>query len=290
MSAPATTALPEALSENQKSALINLLADEDGAVYRTVREKILSYGSDVIGWLQPHTLSDDPALRRRAQDIISHFGRQAADTRFLGFCLKHGEEFDLEEAAGLLSLTQYPSTNLEGYRALFDSWASELRTRIDRGTDAETVLGVVNQYLFEELGFSGDEHHTQNPECCYLTRVVDRRSGNPITLSAIFLFVARRLRLPVVGIGLPGHFICRYQSSVKEIYIDAFNGGKFWTKADCIKHLLNSSHGLQDGYLAPVSSRRILLRMCANLHQSYATLEMAEEASRMQRYLVALAK
>ena len=94
----------------------------------------------------------------------------------------------------------------------------------------------------------------------------------------------------MVGIGLPGHFICRYQSSVKEIYIDAFNGGKFWTKADCIKHLLNSSHGLQDGYLAPATSRRILLRMCANLHQTYASLEMAEEASRMQRYLVALAK
>ena len=68
MSASAVTAPPETLSESQKSALLNLLADEDGGVYRTVREKILSQGSGVIHWLQPHALSDDPTLRRRAQD------------------------------------------------------------------------------------------------------------------------------------------------------------------------------------------------------------------------------
>ena len=61
-------------------------------------------------------------------------------------------------------------------------------------------------------------------------------------------------------------------------------------KGDCVKHLLNTQHGLQEGYLTPVSSRRILLRMCANLHQTYANLEMVDEASRVQRYLVALAK
>jgi regulator of sirC expression with transglutaminase-like and TPR domain len=285
-----TNGVPTPLNEVQRKALISLLVDDDAAIYQLIRNKLLSYGPSACEWLRPYMLSSDPSMRRRAREIVEHFAMQNSDQTFLAFCLNNGEEFDLEEAAGLLSLTQYPSTNLDGYRALFDSWASELRTRIDRGTDAETVLGAVNNYLFDELGFTGDEHHSQNPECCYLNRVVDRRSGNPITLCAIFLFVARRLRLPVVGIGLPGHFICRYQSSVKEIYIDAFNGGKFWTKADCIKHLLNSSHGLQEGYLAPVSSRRILLRMCANLHQSYATLEMAEEASRMQRYLVALAK
>jgi regulator of sirC expression with transglutaminase-like and TPR domain len=119
---------------------------------------------------------------------------------------------------------------------------------------------------------------------------VDRRTGNPISLCAIYLFIVRRLKLPVTGIGMPGHFICRYQSTTKEIYIDAFRRGRFWTKADCIKHLLNNNHGLQEGYLTPVTSRRMLLRMCASLHQTYANLEMTEEANRMQRYLVALAK
>jgi regulator of sirC expression with transglutaminase-like and TPR domain len=290
MSAPATIAPSEPLSESQKGALLNLLGDEDGAVYRPVREKILSYGSGVINWLQPHTLSNDPALRRRAQDIIWHFGRQAADNRFLGFCLKHGEEFDLEEAVWLLAQTQYPDINVEAYQALLDNFAAELRERLDLTLEPKEVLTRINSYLFEELGFSGNEENYYDPENSYLNRVIDRRTGNPISLSLLYMLLARRLRLPVTGIGLPGHFICRHQTSAAEIFIDAFNGGKFLSKADCVQYLAHANYSLRDDCLAPVSSRRMLLRICGNLHQTYLQLQRTEETTRIQRYLVALAR
>jgi len=290
MSAPATIAPSEPLSESQKGALLNLLADEDGAVYRPVREKILSYGSGVINWLQPHTLSNDPALRRRAQDIIWHFGRQTADNRFLGFCLKHGEEFELEEGVWLLAQTQYPDINVEAYQALLDSFAAELRERLDLTREPKEVLTRINNYLFEELGFSGNEENYYDPENSYLNRVIDRRTGNPINLSLLYMLLARRLRLPVTGIGLPGHFICRHQTSAAEIFIDAFNGGKFLSKADCVQYLAHANYSLRDDCLAPVSSRRMLLRICGNLHQTYLQLQRAEETTRIQRYLVALAR
>jgi regulator of sirC expression with transglutaminase-like and TPR domain len=290
MSAPATIAPPETLSESQKGALLKLLADEDSAVYRPVREKILSYGPGVIPWLQPHTLSNDPALRRRAQDIIWYFGRQTADNRFLGFCLKHGEEFDLEEGVWLLAQTQYPGTNVEAYQALLDSFAAELRERLDLTREPKEVLTRINAYLFEELGFSGNEENYYDPENSYLNRVIDRRTGNPINLSLLYMLLARRLRLPVTGIGLPGHFICRHQSSAAEIFIDAFNGGKFLSKADCVQYLAHANYSLRDDCLAPVSSRRMLLRICGNLHQTYLQLQRTEETTRIQRYLVALAR
>jgi regulator of sirC expression with transglutaminase-like and TPR domain len=290
MSAPATIAPSEPLSEGQKGALLKLLADEDSAVYRPVREKILSYGSEVIPWLQPHTLSDDPALRRRAQGIIWHFGRQAADNRFLGFCLKHGEEFDLEEAVWLLAQTQYPQINIQAYQALLDSFAAELHERLDLTLEPKEVLTRINSYLFEELGFSGNEENYYDPENSYLNRVIDRRTGNPINLSLLYMLLARRLRLPVTGIGLPGHFICRHQTSAAEIFIDAFNGGKFLSKADCVQYLAHANYSLRDDCLAPVSSRRMLLRICGNLHQTYLQLQRSEETTRIQRYLVALAR
>jgi len=291
MSAPATIAPPETLSESQKGALLKLLADEDSAVYRPVREKILSYGSEVvISWLQPHTLSNDPALRRRAQDIIWHFGRQAADNRFLGFCLKHGEEFELEEGVWLLAQTQYPDINVEAYQALLDSFGGELRERLDLTREPKEVLTRINSYLFEELGFSGNEENYYDPENSYLNRVIDRRTGNPINLSLLYMLLARRLRLPVTGIGLPGHFICRHQSSAAEIFIDAFNGGKFLSKADCVQYLAHANYSLRDDCLAPVSSRQILLRICGNLHQTYLQLQRTEETTQIQRYLVALAR
>src|SRR4051794_33469183 len=117
MSSQLTEAPPKALSEKQRTALVNLLADEDPAVYQTVRDTILSFGHDAGDWLRPHRLSNDPILRRRAKEIVRHFDRQEADTWFLGFCLKNGEEFDLEEGAWLLALTTYPDINVEAYRA-----------------------------------------------------------------------------------------------------------------------------------------------------------------------------
>jgi len=290
MSSPSAVETSEGLSEGQKAALLKLLTDDDIAVYHTIRGKILSYGQAAREWLRPHVLSSDPILRRRASELVQFLARQEADNRFLAFCLSQGEELDVEEGTWLLSQTQYPDINVAAYQALFDSYTGDLRERIDFGGTPESVLATINQYLFSELGFVGNETNYYDPDNSYLNRVVDRRTGNPISLCLVYLFVARRLRLPIVGIGMPGHFLIRFQSSTGEVFIDAFNRGKLLTKADCVKYLLHTSHGFQEGYLSPVSPRRVLLRMCSNLHQIYVQLELAEEISRLQRYIVALAK
>jgi regulator of sirC expression with transglutaminase-like and TPR domain len=170
-----------------------------------------------------------------------------------------------------------------------DSYVGDLKERIDFGSGVESILGSINHYLFKELGFYGNETNYNDPDNSYLNRVLDRRTGIPISLCLVYLFLGRRLRLPIVGIGMPGHFLLRFQSTTGEIFIDAFNQGKLLTKADCIKYLIHTS-GFQEAYLAPVSPRRILLRMCSNLHQIYAQLEVTEEIARLQRYIIALAK
>jgi regulator of sirC expression with transglutaminase-like and TPR domain len=290
MSHVGTVTSPEELSESQRSALLTLLADDDASVYRKIRQKIISFGPSVGDWLRPHTLSRDPALRRRAQEIILFFDRQTADNVFLGFCLKHGEAFDLEQAAWKLAQTQYPDINVAGYQALLDSFAADLREALQGGGEPEEILGALNRYLFDELGFVGNEEQFYDPDNSYLNRVLDRRMGNPISLCLVYLLLARRLLLPVTGIGLPGHFVCRYQCSSAEIYVDAFNHGKLLTKADCVQYLLQGNYSVREDYLTPVSPRRLLLRICGNLHQVYLHLEQTEVATRFQRYLVALAR
>jgi len=290
MNALATIPAAEDLSEAQKAALLKLLADEDPAVYHAVRSKIISYGPRVATWMESHRLSQDPTLRRRTLEIRRYFGRQSADTQFLGFCINHGQDFDLEEGVWLLAKTKYPDINVEGYKALLDNFAEELRARVDSGQGPKEMLAIVNDYLFSELGFKGNEKNYYDPENSYLNRVLDRRTGNPINLSLLYILIGRRLRLPVAGIGLPGHFICRHQSSAFEIYVDAFNGGKFMTKADCVQYLVQGNYSLRDDSLAPVSPRRMLLRICGNLHQIYLQLERADETTRLQRYLVALGR
>jgi regulator of sirC expression with transglutaminase-like and TPR domain len=264
--------------------------DEDLSVYQSVRKEILAYGPEATQWLRPCQLSADPILRRRAREIIRHFDKQEADTRFLSFCLRHGEDFDLEKAAWLFARTEYPDINIEGYEALLDNYASELRERIAPDADADQTLRAINKYLFKELGYAGNQAHFSDPENGYLNRVIDRRTGNTLNLSLLYLLVTRRLQLPVIGIGLPGHFVCRYQSSSNELYVDAFNRGQILTKADCVQFLLNGNHSLGAEFLTPVSARRLFMRICSNLQHNYIQLGRNAKSAQLQHYLVALGR
>lgn len=269
---------------------MKLLADEDENVAETIQNTILSFGASARPWLESEALSSDPLLRRRVRDLLSIHERDETDNRFLSFCMHHGEEFDVEDGVWLICKTRFPGMSIEAYQALLDEWAGKLRDAFRRYSRGESRLAIMNEYVFGELGFSGDEKKYYNPENSYLNKVIDRRLGNPISLCLIFMLLGRRLEMPITGIGFPGHFLCRYQSSKEEYYIDAFNGGKLLTKAHCSKYLKQNGLGIHNGYLVPISARRILLRICANLHQTYLQMDLNREAVRVQRYLVALAK
>lgn len=290
MSSPGAISETGEATARQRAALVKLLADEDPVIYRTVRETIIAQGPGALAWLREHLLSEDPVVRRRAHGIVRQLDRQEADNRFLTFCLKQGEDLPLEQGVWLLARTRYPEINSEAYAAMLDSYAMDIREEIASARGAKEVLSRVGAYLFEALGFSGNEKDYYSPENSYLNRVLDRRTGNPISLCVVYLLLARRLQLPISGIGLPGHFICRYQSSAAELYIDVFGGGKLLAKADCVRYLLQANYSVREEYLAPLSPKRILLRICKNLHQAHLHAGEQAEGTRFQRYVVALEK
>jgi len=277
-------------AEGRKKALISLLGDEDPAVFKAVRAQLVSYGPRVVQWLGACARSREPLVRRRARLIIEHFGRCEADAKFLAFCGNSGEQLDIERGALLLSRTRYPEINLDAYAALLDGYAAELRARLDLNGPAADILNVIAFYLYEELKYEGNDETVFEAQNNYLSRVLDRRSGNPVSLCLVYLLVARRLELPVVGVALPGHFLCRFQTARDEIFIDAFNGGKLLDKADCVRYLLQIRRRLDEGYLTPVSPRRMLLLCCANLFHIHAQLRQTTELDRLQRYMLALAQ
>jgi len=278
------------LAKSKKSALLSLLSDEDPSVYKTIREEIISYGPIASTWLKDFALDENPSLRRRTQEIVTYFSRLEADTKFHAFCLNHGETFDLEEACWLLSQTVYPNMNPAAYSAILDDYAHDLMQKIDFGAEPEGIIASINYFLFKSIGYQGNEEEYYSAENSYLNRVIDIKSGNPISLCIIYLLVCRRLGLPVTGIGLPGHFLCRFQNSRQELYIDAFNLGRSLAKTDCMKYLKQSGYEFHETFLMPSSSRRILLRMCSNLHQIYLHDGQKEDAARLHGYIVSLSK
>ena len=207
------------LSQEERKALVCLLADEDPEIYLPVREKIISVGPDVCGWLENYVLDDNPLIRRRSLNIISHFKCLRADTEFHAFCLNHGEDFDLEEACWLLAHTVDPDINSQAYRAVLDDYAHDLMQKIDFGSEPEGIMAAINRYLFQTQRYQGNEDNYYSADNSYLNRVIDQRTGNPISLCMIYQLVGRRLGLPVNGIGLPGHFLCRFQTPRQDYYI-----------------------------------------------------------------------
>lgn len=280
----------ETLSEAQRAALVRLLADEDPDVFKQIHDAILSQGASACTWLEPYRLSDDARTRRRIRALLNKLHSDEADNAFLSFCLTQGAHLDIEQGLFLLARTSYPEFSQEGYRALLDGYAEEVRNRVVDLTSPHRVLGTLNRLLFIQLGFRGNGQDYYDPDNSYLNRVLDRRTGNPITLSALYLCVCHRLGLPVVGVGLPGHFLCRFQNAAHELYIDPFNGGRFMTRTDCVHHLVRSNCSLSDDYLGPVSSRKLLLRSVNNLHQIYQQRKEEQASLRMRGYLLALTK
>lgn len=285
-----TSALSKPLTESERAALLTLLADDDPVVTDGVRERLLTLGPEVVTWLKPHRLSDHPSLRRHVLEILNHFARLEADTRFLAYCLGHGEDLDLEEGVLLLAATHYPDLNPAAYRAILDQYATDISERASGSGRGVEMLEVINRVLFRELGFRGNQEAYYALENNYFNRVLDRRLGNPINLCTLYWLIARRLQLPVVGVGMPSHFLCRYQTLTESFFVDAFNQGRLLTRAHCVTYLQGAGYGFQESFLAPSSPRETLHRMCSNLHQFHARSQRAGEIAQFQRYLIALSK
>jgi regulator of sirC expression with transglutaminase-like and TPR domain len=246
---------------------------------------LIEEGPDLVPWLRPHTLSNVPLLRRRAREILRRFESEAANQQMIEFCRRAGEDLDLEEGCFRLARTHYTEINLEAYRAMLDHWAAQVSEWLpDDRKDDDGVLAALQVGLFQQIGLKGNESNYYDPDNSYLNRTMDRRLGNPISLCILVLLVGRRLTLPLTGIGLPAHFLCRYQSPTRQTYVDAFNGGRLLNRTDCVTFVNQLGRPFDEAFLQPVSPRRMLQRVCTNLEHAYENLELRDDMVRIQRY------
>lgn len=178
-------------------------------------------------------------------------------------------DIDLAEAALLFARDAYPNLDIRLYLNQLDEWAADIRSAVAASPDPVLTL---NRFLFGQLRFIGNRIAYNDPLNSYLNKAIDRRVGLPITLSVIYMEVARRLALPIEGVGLPGHFVVRHVSSDEVRYIDPFHQGRFLTEDDCrtlVKELSDGQTAFDQAMLQPAAPRTILVRMLNNLKNAY---------------------
>lgn len=166
----------------------------------------------------------------------------------------------------------YPAMDPYTYMARLDHLARSARPFLDPEAPVQTQADMVADFLFRQLGFAGNRSQYDDPRNSYLNEVLDRRLGIPISLSVVFIEVARRSGIPASGIGLPGHFIVGVQGLHKMHLYDPYNGGLRLSEEDCAQ-LVRTTTGydgpFQPEWLLPVQPGRILIRMLNNLRLLY---------------------
>ncbi len=198
---------------------------------------------------------------------------------------------DLAEAALLIAEDAYPGLDLDAYRQRLEDLAEPLRADWQEYAPLEEFVAKLNGHLFGEMGFRGNREAYYDPRNSYLNEVLDRKLGLPITLSVVYMEVARRLGLTVVGIGLPGHFIVSAERDGNSLLLDPFNGGEILGLEDC-ERLVEDAYGdsvpFSEALLAPVRKRQILTRMLTNLKRTYLMTGEVEAAWPVLEKLVCL--
>ena len=209
----------------------------------------------------------------------------------------------------MIARVEYPELHVGRYLAQLDFIGHEARRRlaaaaapadtphdVDRDRYAKVI--ALNGYLFDELRFAGNEADYEDPRNSFLNEVIDRRMGIPITLSLLYMEVARRAGLPVEGVNFPGHFLLRCragrgQPSAQDLIIDPFHGGALLSR-----DLLARQSGGQDEDEDPVgfesrllpraTKPQILSRMLLNLKRIYVNMQSFPQARDVTDLLIAV--
>jgi regulator of sirC expression with transglutaminase-like and TPR domain len=229
---------------------------------------------------------EQEAARLRRQAANLH--RQAVLTQLSGALDGPEEKIDLLRAALLVSRLDNPELEVEPYRQQVADMAREIGARLPAKANAAAKLAALREYLFAENGFHGSRSDYYNRANSYLDRVLDDREGLPITLSILFMDLARRIGLEgVSGLPLPGHFMVLFKPKEgREQIIDVFNGGKLLSRSEAQDRVAEATgEGFLDADYRPATRREIIIRMLRNL---LGIAQRGESASEMLRYLDAI--
>ena len=171
-----------------------------------------------------------------------------------------------------MACEEYPQLEVRPFIDQLDAMAKTVRASMRPDDSPRETIDRINNVLFDVLGFRGNTENYYDPRNSFFNDVLERRVGIPITLSAVYLEVARRVQFPIVGVGMPGRFLVKYRTPGEELILDPFNRGEILGREDCrslLAELFGEEFEFSDRMLERVTHRQILARMLNNLKVIY---------------------
>lgn len=207
----------------------------------------------------------------------------------------------LAPAALAIACIEYPRLDPNPYLARLDALGDGARRAIERHTqatgDSSTLacIRAVNAYLFDDEHFTGNRERYEDPRNSCLNEVLERRTGIPITLSLVYMEVARRAGLQADGVNFPGHFLVRCPEATRRggsgLIIDPFHGGALLSEHDCrllLQRHVGDELAFSKSLLAPATRPQIVVRMLLNLKRTYVHMRSFPQARLVTELLLAV--
>jgi regulator of sirC expression with transglutaminase-like and TPR domain len=202
-------------------------------------------------------------LRTLAQTV--HHERTLAE---LGRLSAAGDaQLDVMRGALLIAKLDNEELDVDAYLAEVDRLGRQVAGALPKDAGADKRIEALNRFLFQERGYHGSRGDYYARANSYLNEVIDDREGIPITLSILYMTLAHKLDLPIVGVGLPGHFVVHHEPKKgKPQLIDVFDGGTLLSQEDAARHVLKiTGKEMEEKHLREVPKKAILTRMLHNL-------------------------
>lgn len=287
------------MDKKEISALISLLDDPDEKIIEQVRGRLMSYGEEIIPELEvAWENSFDSIIQGRIEQIIHTIQFDVIKKMLQEWASP--DKQDLLEGALIMARYQYPDLDEEKIRKLFDQIRQDVWLELNNNLTALEKVRVLNHILFEVHGFSGNTTNYHAPQNSYLNNVLESRKGNPLSLSIVYLIVARDLGIPIHGVNLPEHFVLAYLDSHENypverenvdtvlFYINPFSKGTVFSKKEIDAFLRQLKLDPEERFYMPCSNLDIIRRLLNNLIQSYEKLGYPSKTAELKELLRSL--
>ena len=259
------------MEEKEIKALISLLDDDDASIVSHVEEKILSMGNNVIPLLETEWESNfNPVIQKKIEEIIHALQFDDLKSRLVTWKENGGE--DLLEGMWLIATYMYPDIELLPLRQEIEQIYQEAWREFRPNVHPYDQVKILNNVLFTTYKFSANTKNFHTPGNSMINVVLQSKKGNPISLSVIYMLIAQKLEMPVFGVNLPNLFICTYKIPRLQFYINAFNRGLIFSRADIEQYVSHLHITPVDMFFEPCTNLDIIKRVLRNLTVSFEKL------------------
>jgi len=262
------------LKDNEITAFVSLL---DGA-----EDKTLNLMSEQIVNFEDSTLKNiENKVTQLNNSQITNNWHAINRQHILKQLQQWKQNPDLEKGLFILARLKNPGLLEHRYVSYLDNLAQRAADRLGPTSTKDDVIRAINEVIFKEEVYVGNQLDYYDLDNNFIHTVIDKKTGNPIMMSSLYILVGRRLGLDIQGIGTPGHFIVQLDGML----IDPFFGGREVTKDECILRAQELSVVWHDEYLDPVDDRAIVSRCIRNIISVYKKHDDYDKASELTAIL-----